>query len=116
MSTHPIATVAGVPVPPDALDAAEARLRTARGTAALPVSGTSEGRQLRRWLTQLIVTERVASPWAGRRSEPLLGDTDRPSVAVIDHDTVCGASLRLRAPTVSVVLRFGATTALVPVV
>ena len=27
--------------------------------AALPRPGTSEGRQLRRWLTQLVVTERV---------------------------------------------------------
>ncbi|HZU45802.1 MAG TPA: malonyl CoA-ACP transacylase, partial [Mycobacterium sp.] len=29
--------------------------------AALPARGTSEGRQLRRWLTQLIVTERVVA-------------------------------------------------------
>ena len=64
---HPIATVAGVPVPPGVLDAAEARLRTARAAAALPLSGTSEGRQLRRWLTQLIVTERVVAAEATAR-------------------------------------------------
>ncbi|OBI38510.1 DUF7158 domain-containing protein [Mycobacterium colombiense] len=67
MSIHPIATVAGVPVSPGVLDAAEARLRAGRGAAALPVSGTSEGRQLRRWLTQLIVTERVVAAEAEAR-------------------------------------------------
>ncbi|AGL26134.1 malonyl CoA-acyl carrier protein transacylase [Mycobacterium tuberculosis CAS/NITR204] len=35
--------------------------------AALPASGTSEGRQLRRWLTQLIVTERVVAAEAAAR-------------------------------------------------
>ncbi|WP_457809905.1 DUF7158 domain-containing protein, partial [Mycobacterium avium] len=56
MSGHPVATVAGVPVSSVEVDAAEARLRGGRGAAALPTPGTSEGRQLRRWLTQLIVT------------------------------------------------------------
>jgi [acyl-carrier-protein] S-malonyltransferase len=67
MSVQPIATVAGVPVAPGVLDAAEARLRTSRGAGGLPVSGTSEGRQLRRWLTQLIVTERVVAAEAAAR-------------------------------------------------
>ncbi|OBJ89686.1 malonyl CoA-ACP transacylase [Mycobacterium sp. 1245852.3] len=64
---HPIATVAGLPVPSGVLDAAEARLRAGRDAAALPVTGTSEGRQLRRWLTQLIVTERVVAVEAAAR-------------------------------------------------
>ncbi len=59
--THAVATVDGVPVPVDAVDAREAQLRAGRWAAALPVAGTSEGRQLRRWLTQLIVTERVVA-------------------------------------------------------
>ncbi|OMC32414.1 malonyl CoA-ACP transacylase [Mycobacterium colombiense] len=67
MSIHPIATVAGTPVSASVLDAAEARLRAGRGAAALPVRGTSEGRQLRRWLTQLIVTERVVATEAQAR-------------------------------------------------
>src|SRR6185503_4764043 len=33
---------------------------------SLPLAGTSEGRQLRRWLTQLIVTERVVAAEAAR--------------------------------------------------
>ena len=53
------ATVDGVAVPVDEVDAREARLRDGPLAAALPAAGTSEGRQLRRWLTQLIVTERV---------------------------------------------------------
>ncbi len=57
-----VATVAGVAVAVDEVDAAEARLRDGPRAAALPASGTSEGRQLRRWLTQLIVTERVVAP------------------------------------------------------
>lgn len=53
------ATVDGAPVPVAEVDAREAVLRATPQTAALPRPGTSEGRQLRRWLTQLLVTERV---------------------------------------------------------
>lgn len=53
------ATVAGIPVAVAEVDEREAALRAARLSAALPRPGTSEGRQLRRWLTQLLVTERV---------------------------------------------------------
>lgn len=62
-----VATVAGVPVGVDEVDAAEARLRGGPGAAALPPGGTGEGRQLRRWLTQLIVTERVVAAEADAR-------------------------------------------------
>jgi [acyl-carrier-protein] S-malonyltransferase len=55
------ATVAGSPVPVSEVDAREAVLRASPQTAALPRPGTSEGRQLRRWLTQLLVTERVVA-------------------------------------------------------
>jgi [acyl-carrier-protein] S-malonyltransferase len=56
---HVAATVAGLGVPVADIDAREAALREAMPAAALPRAGTSEGRQLRRWLTQLLVTERV---------------------------------------------------------
>ena len=39
----------------------EAALRAGPAAATLPRAGTSEGRQLRRWLTQLLVTERVVA-------------------------------------------------------
>lgn len=67
MRAQPIATIAGVPIAPGVLDAAEARLRASPGAAGLPVSGTSEGRQLRRWLAHLIVTERVVAAEAAAR-------------------------------------------------
>lgn len=56
---HLAATVAGLGVPVADVDSREATLRGAMPAAALPRAGTSEGRQLRRWLTQLLVTERV---------------------------------------------------------
>jgi len=57
--SHVAATVAGVDVSVSDVDAREATLRAAMPPAALPRAGTSEGRQLRRWLTQLLVTGRV---------------------------------------------------------
>jgi [acyl-carrier-protein] S-malonyltransferase len=67
MNVHLVATVAGTPVLVDAVDAREALLRNGSRAASLPASGTSEGRQLRRWLTQLIVTERVIAAEAAAR-------------------------------------------------
>lgn len=48
------------------VDAREKRFRATTPGAALPLIGTSEWRQLRRWLTQLIVTERVIHSEADR--------------------------------------------------
>jgi [acyl-carrier-protein] S-malonyltransferase len=63
----PIAAhVAGQPVSVAEVDAKEVWLRANRPVASLPLAGTSEGRQLRRWLTQLIVTERVVAAEAAR--------------------------------------------------
>ena len=53
------ATVDGIPVAVSEVDDRERALRNSPQVAALPRPGTSEGRQLRRWLTQLVVTERV---------------------------------------------------------
>jgi [acyl-carrier-protein] S-malonyltransferase len=66
------ATVGGVPVPVSDVDAREARLRASGLAASLPRPGTSEGRQLRRWLTQLLVTERLIAAEAAKRG--LAGD------------------------------------------
>jgi [acyl-carrier-protein] S-malonyltransferase len=56
-----------VPVWVDEVDAREDRLRACRLASSLPRRGTSEGRQLRRWLTQLLVTERVVAAEAATR-------------------------------------------------
>ncbi len=55
------ATVAGQPVSVAEVDAREQALRASVHAAALPRPHTSEGRQLRRWLTQVLVTERVVA-------------------------------------------------------
>jgi [acyl-carrier-protein] S-malonyltransferase len=83
MSPHLAATVAGAPVSVAEVDAAEARLRDGPAAGALPASGTSEGRQLRRWLTQLIVTERVVAAEAAARG---LTARDAPAEAELLPD------------------------------
>jgi [acyl-carrier-protein] S-malonyltransferase len=83
MSVHPVATVAGAPVAVEEVDAAEARLRHGLRAAALPASGTSEGRQLRRWLTQLLVTERVVAAEVAARGLTAL---DAPTEAELLPD------------------------------
>ena len=74
------ATVAGAPVEVSEVDAREAVLRGAPQVAALPRPGTSEGRQLRRWLTQLVVTERVVA-----REAEVLGVTAIASTPTEDE-------------------------------
>jgi [acyl-carrier-protein] S-malonyltransferase len=59
MSTPVAATVAGRVVTVAEVDERETELRATVLASALPRTDTSEGRQLRRWLTQLIVAERV---------------------------------------------------------
>jgi [acyl-carrier-protein] S-malonyltransferase len=83
MTAGRVATVAGVAVPVSAVDAREARLRDGPLAAALPAAGTSEGRQLRRWLTQLIVTERVVAAEAAARG---VTARDAPSEAELLPD------------------------------
>lgn len=73
------AEVAGEPVLVSDIDAREATLRASPGAAALPAPGTSEGRQLRRWLTQLLVAERVVAIEARRR-----GIAERPAPGPLD--------------------------------
>jgi [acyl-carrier-protein] S-malonyltransferase len=55
------ATVAGISVQIGEIDDREAALRAALQVAALPRPRTSEGRQLRRWLTQLLVAEKLVA-------------------------------------------------------
>jgi [acyl-carrier-protein] S-malonyltransferase len=62
-----VATVGGVAITLEEVDAREAMLRSGPIAGALPSAGTSEGRQLRRWLTQLLVTERVVAAEAAAR-------------------------------------------------
>ncbi|MCV7131750.1 malonyl CoA-ACP transacylase [Mycobacterium hodleri] len=56
-----VATVGGDAVFEGEVDASEDRLRATRLAGALPRPGTSEGRQLRRWLVQVLVTARIVA-------------------------------------------------------
>jgi [acyl-carrier-protein] S-malonyltransferase len=80
------AVVDGVPIPVSEIDAREKQLRATRLASSLPRHGTSEGRQLRRWLTQLLVTERVVNAEANARG--LLAE-GAPTEAELLPDTVC---------------------------
>ncbi|MDT5066640.1 MAG: [acyl-carrier-protein] S-malonyltransferase, partial [Mycobacterium sp.] len=55
------ATVGEAEVLVSDVDASERRLRSSRLASALPRPDTSEGRQLRRWLVQVLVTARVVA-------------------------------------------------------
>lgn len=71
------AVVAGKPVLVSEIDEREAMVRAGNLASALPRPGTSEGRQLRRWLTQLVVAERVVAVEAAGRHPDLAGaDTE----------------------------------------
>lgn len=93
-----VATVAGLPVTVDELDAREAELRAGPLAASLPAAGTSEGRQLRRWLTQLLVTERVVAAEAlalgvGAAGAPAEGDVLPDAAARLEIGSVAAAAL-----------------------
>ena len=75
------ATVGGIPIRVDEVDAREAALRAGPVAATLPRAGTSEGRQLRRWLTQLLATERVVAAEAAALSVDIRPCADRGRAA-----------------------------------
>ena len=74
-----VATVAGREIPVSALDERESRLRAGALAPSLPAPGSSEGRQLRRWLTQLLVADEVVRVAAAE-----LGVTDGDAPAEAD--------------------------------
>ncbi|GAA4576228.1 DUF7158 domain-containing protein [Planotetraspora kaengkrachanensis] len=61
------AIVAGAPITVDEVERRVAALRDGRRGDLLPADGTTEGRQLRRWVTQVMVAERVVADEAARR-------------------------------------------------
>ncbi|MCG7606623.1 MULTISPECIES: DUF7158 domain-containing protein [Mycobacterium] len=92
------AQVAGKPVSVTEIDEREAVLRAGNRASALPRPGTSEGRQLRRWLTQLVVAERVVADEASARGLSGLGAPGRDEVlpdtaAQLEIGSVAAATL-----------------------
>lgn len=77
------------------VDAREREIRSGAGTHALPRPGTSEARQLRRWLTQVLVAEKVVAATAPDDSGPVPALTDilPDTVARMEVGSVAAATL-----------------------
>lgn len=88
------ATVGAEVVTVAEVDARERALRAAGGGHALPRPGTSEARQLRRWLTQLLIAERVvAAVPADGACLPTEDDLLPDAVARMEVGSIAAATL-----------------------
>lgn len=99
MSGEVVAHVDGHPVSVAEVDERERRLRASLLASALPRPGTSEGRQLRRWLVQLLVTERViaieaAALGVGARGAPAEDDLLPDTTARLEIGSIAASTLQ----------------------
>ncbi|MFI7677093.1 peptidylprolyl isomerase [Actinophytocola sp. NPDC049390] len=78
-----VAWVSGSPLDVSEVDSMESDLRAGPVGPTLPREHTSEGRQLRRWLVQVLVAERIVAAEAGARG---LADTDAPALFALAPD------------------------------
>jgi [acyl-carrier-protein] S-malonyltransferase len=97
---HAAAWVGDAPVLTTEVDAHLDRLRAGPRAALLPVAHSSEGRQLRRWATQVVVTRRLLEVEAAA-----LGHADAPPVEEIVPDRE--AALELGAIVANVLAHSG---------
>jgi [acyl-carrier-protein] S-malonyltransferase len=92
------AYVAGHPLPARRVDERLAELRAGPHAARLPKPSTAEGRQLRRWVTQMLVTELLvdlacAELGVDASSAPAAGDVLPDEVAALEVGSVLAAVL-----------------------
>ncbi|MBF9069606.1 DUF7158 domain-containing protein [Streptacidiphilus fuscans] len=73
-----VARIGELTVTADEVDARVAELRLGPYAGLLPSPTTAEGRQLRRWTTQVLLTERVLRDHARRHDRPAPPDAPRP--------------------------------------
>lgn len=78
-----VAWVGGAPIDVSDVDSLEVGLRAGPVGPALPREDTSEGRQLRRWLVQVLVAERLVAAEAAVRG---LGPEDAPPLSALAPD------------------------------
>lgn len=81
-----LAWIDGEPLDPDEVSAELRRLYGGPGGHVLPTPDTTEGRQLRRWVVQVLAVRALLAHEAARRGLPDSGplpDTDRVSVGTI---------------------------------
>lgn len=75
------------------VDAREDRLRAGDRAHALPRPGTAEARQLRRWLTQVLVAERIVAASPGTDPAPSAQDLLLDEVGYRELGSVAAATL-----------------------
>jgi [acyl-carrier-protein] S-malonyltransferase len=112
-----VAWVGGSPVDVSEVDGMETRLRAGPVGPTLPRAHSREGRQLRRWLVQVLVAERLVAAEAAARG---LDEADAPGLAELAPDRAAllglgsvAADLLTRSPLARTV--FVAVTEHVPV-
>jgi [acyl-carrier-protein] S-malonyltransferase len=88
-----VAWVAGDPIAETEVDERERCLRAGPFGSALPRHGTSEGRQLRRWLTQLLVAERVVAAQPGAADPPAVDQVLPDAAARLEIGSIAAAVL-----------------------
>ena len=81
-----VAWVSGNPVDVSEVDSLESGLRAGPVGPTLPREHTSEGRQLRRWLVQVLVAERIVAAEAAARGLGDVADADAPALFALAPD------------------------------
>ncbi|WP_336207552.1 DUF7158 domain-containing protein [Nonomuraea sp. LPB2021202275-12-8] len=88
----PIGFVSGRPIARELLDRRIARLRGGPLSAALPSPGSSEDRQLARWLTQVILTEALCEDEAGRLGLAPVPDGPLDRLAAVELGSITASA------------------------
>jgi [acyl-carrier-protein] S-malonyltransferase len=88
-----IAWVAGTPLEESEVDLREAAVRSSPARAALPAKDSSEGRQLRRWLVQLMAAERIVASHGATCAAPPLEELAKDNAALLELGSVAAALL-----------------------
>lgn len=100
-----VAWIAGIPLDQSDVDAREAAVRSGPARAALPAVDSSEGRQLRRWLVQLMAAERLIAAEAVTTHEvPPLDEIANDNAALLELGSVA-ATLLAQNPLARAVFR-----------
>lgn len=89
-----VAWVSGTPLNLSDVDVREAAIRSGSARSALPAKDSSEGRQLRRWLVQLMAAERlITEENVGTTEAPTLDDVAKDNAALLELGSVAAALL-----------------------
>jgi [acyl-carrier-protein] S-malonyltransferase len=99
-----VAWVGGSPLDVSDVDDRERAIRSGPASAALPHADTSEGRQLRRWLVQLMAAERMIAMETTDPNPPELNEIAADRAALLELGSLA-AALLARNPLARAVFR-----------